>query len=245
MSEEDRCRELRPLIGGLACDALERRDQALAERHLDGCPVCAAELRQLREVVGLLHGALADTGAPESPPVPARVREGLRDRLAAGRAGKPEPRGRGRGRRIAGGAGALLGAAAASLVAVVLLTGGSSADAPVGGYDLNPTAAAPRATGYAWVSPSEAGTDLRLRAEGLGPTSGDQRYRLLVASREGTVDAGSFLVPESGEISGVRLTAAAPLEKITSMRVVRDGRPAGQARVVLRGTPAESVPPYP
>lgn len=62
---------IQELLGAYALDALERDEAEVVERHLEVCPRCRAEVREHREVAGLLGYAGQDAPA------------GLWDRIAA------------------------------------------------------------------------------------------------------------------------------------------------------------------
>lgn len=63
--------DIRSLLGAYALDAVERDEADLLTRHMEVCPRCRAEVREHREVAGLLGYA-----GQEAP-------EGLWDRIAA------------------------------------------------------------------------------------------------------------------------------------------------------------------
>ncbi len=67
--------EIQELLGAYALDAVEPDEAAQIERHLAGCPQCAAEVASYREVAGLLGSAEG-----LAPP-------GLWDRIAVGPGG--------------------------------------------------------------------------------------------------------------------------------------------------------------
>ena len=67
--------EAQELLGAYALDAVEEDEAALVEYHLDRCPRCRDELRNHREVVGLL--AYAGHEAPAG--LWDRVVEGIRE----------------------------------------------------------------------------------------------------------------------------------------------------------------------
>lgn len=64
--------DIHALSGAYAVDALDHRERAEFERHLQGCPICRAEVESLREAAALLP----ETTATAPPPA-------LRDRVLA------------------------------------------------------------------------------------------------------------------------------------------------------------------
>ena len=111
--------EFEALAAGYVLGALEPDDEHVFQRHLDGCPVCEASVRELEEVAGELAYAASPVDPPDT--VWAGIRREIRaDAVpprpaAAGRAGQRAAAG-GRRRRLLGG----LAAAAALLLVVAL-----------------------------------------------------------------------------------------------------------------------------
>jgi anti-sigma factor RsiW len=95
----DACRELRPALGAAALGNADEAERLALLAHLDGCPECRAELRELTSVATALP--LADParveGALTQPPttLAQRVVEALGrppgpdDRLLHGLIGQP------------------------------------------------------------------------------------------------------------------------------------------------------------
>jgi anti-sigma factor RsiW len=71
--------ELRELIPARALDALDPRDAAAVDAHVEGCPECARALDEAREVVGTLAYNVPDAPAPPR----------LRGRILAAAAPRP------------------------------------------------------------------------------------------------------------------------------------------------------------
>ncbi len=67
--------EVQELLGAYALDAVEPNEKALVDYHLDSCPRCRDELRNHREVVGLL----AYSGQDAPPGLWDRVVEQIND----------------------------------------------------------------------------------------------------------------------------------------------------------------------
>jgi anti-sigma factor RsiW len=73
-------RVVRDLLAGYVAGTLDAPDAAALERHLQGCPPCAAYLATYRATVGLARAA-----RPEMPAeMAARLRAFLLERLGAG-----------------------------------------------------------------------------------------------------------------------------------------------------------------
>lgn len=72
MNEHDHIVEL---LGAFALDAVDPDEAALVEDHLRGCPRCAAEVAEHREVAAML----AHTGAPAPEGIWERIVEGLEE----------------------------------------------------------------------------------------------------------------------------------------------------------------------
>ncbi|HEV3013215.1 MAG TPA: zf-HC2 domain-containing protein [Actinomycetota bacterium] len=103
--------DLHTLTGAYAAHALSDTERLAFERHLDACPACAQEVRELTETAARLGGAVA---APPPPDLWDRVRaEALVTRQLAPVVGRADRR-----RRVP----PLLAAAAALLVAVLSVT---------------------------------------------------------------------------------------------------------------------------
>ena len=52
--------EVHTLTGAYVCDALGPQERAAFEAHMDQCPECAAEVRELREVTAIMAAAVAE-----------------------------------------------------------------------------------------------------------------------------------------------------------------------------------------
>ena len=52
--------EVHTLTGAYVCDALGPQERAAFEAHMDQCPECAAEVRELREVAAIMAAAVAE-----------------------------------------------------------------------------------------------------------------------------------------------------------------------------------------
>ncbi|MGI8491626.1 MAG: anti-sigma factor domain-containing protein [Acidimicrobiales bacterium] len=124
--------ELAEALGAFALNALERDEAELVERHLAVCPRCRVEVEQHREVAGLL-GFIGQEAPPglwdrivaslQSPPPALRLElvGSSRSPGSRGPGGRPGRSAAGRARRgdVSWRAVALLGAAAAAVVALL------------------------------------------------------------------------------------------------------------------------------
>jgi anti-sigma-K factor RskA len=115
--------EYEELAAGYVLGALEPDDEHLFQQHLDGCPVCEANVRELEAVVGELAYAVPPVEPPDT--LWAGIRREIRPEAArrtvlpapaAGTEGRPGAGAGGRGLRLLPG----LAAAAAIVVVVVL-----------------------------------------------------------------------------------------------------------------------------
>src|SRR5947209_13689941 len=115
----DPCRELRPALGAVALGNADEADRVALLAHLDGCPECRAELRELTSVAAALplaDPALVDGGLTQ-PPTALGGR--VLGRVAAERFAR-----RMRRRRRIGVVGAAATAIAAAIVAFALVVPG-------------------------------------------------------------------------------------------------------------------------
>jgi anti-sigma-K factor RskA len=204
------CHDVRPLLGAYVLGGLEPDEAAAVREHLDRCPECD---REHRELAGLPH-MLDLIESPEETlqrPSPgleeaildrhARERRAVRERERSRR--RPPILGSWRSRVLAG----VAAAAAAAAVAVFALSDGSSPVNPPSAVaaTLMPGPGAPRAHGTAWLSAVPAGTSVHMRALGL-PRG--EAFELWCIRYDGRwVSAGTFRVADDGH-ADVRLTAA-------------------------------------
>lgn len=108
------CQEVREQLSAYLDEELEPAGRAEVRRHVEGCPVCRAELESLKRTIQMV-GSLPRVAAPES------IFEELRDQLARETLLAPvqAPPRAGRGRQVAALSG-ILAAAAALLVASII-----------------------------------------------------------------------------------------------------------------------------
>jgi hypothetical protein len=233
------------LTGAYAVDALSDTERLAFERHLDACPACAQEARELSEATAWLG-----TAAPARPPAdlwervrtgaaatsqlpPAAARPGQR------RAGRAGARG---GRRFA----ALLAAAAVLLVAAVSLVALDLGRAGRPGRPVDLVAAVLRApdarrvvaalpdgTGQAAVVVSRGEGRAVFEASGLPPAPAARTYQLWVVDRAGPRPAG--LVDGGGRVTRLLEGRVDGTEQV-AMTVERRGgaaRPTSEPVVVV------------
>jgi hypothetical protein len=209
----DPCRDLRGALGAAALAGGDPADDIALRAHLDGCPACRAELRELTLVASALtmvpFGALE--AAPEEPSgaLGARVLE----RLARER---DEVRAR-RMRRMFVGAGSLAGVAAA-VIALVLVIGNGGGNGPAGLRVALPAVGRERATATATLRSKDAGTEVVMQVTGLH--RGDY-YWLWITDEDGRrLGAGTF--QGSDHPIAPRFTAAMPLSEARRIWVTDD-----------------------
>ncbi|QKE83892.1 anti-sigma factor [Arthrobacter sp. NEB 688] len=173
--------ELRHLLGPWVLGGLDAADRARFGAHLDGCPVCRAEVEASTPVAGLLRrvppqewARPATDGAPPGDLAPLLLAVAAQRRA-------------GRRRTLALGA----------LAATVALVGGVALGARLDGPQDPPPVAAAIAlapapgsgtTGRADLAPRPWGTQLALEVLDL-PSTG--RYALVVHSTDGTRETGA------------------------------------------------------
>jgi hypothetical protein len=231
VSARPACAPWEASIAAFVLGALEPAESAALERHLAGCAVCEAERRRLAVIPPLLD--LAGEGGEASPKPPA----GLEDALVARLAERPapataRPAGRRWRRAVPVLGGVLTGAAIAAAVVSVWPASVSALS-----YPLVPTAVAPGARAEARLTPTTAGTSVRLRVHGLPQTGPDRAYELRFQRPGDAMTAGTFRVGPGGS-ADVQMTTAAGLGEYRLMRVVlvpRGAGPGAPGVVVLTG----------
>jgi anti-sigma factor RsiW len=247
--------DLHTLTGAYAAHAMSETERLAFERHLDACPACAQEVRELTQTAARLGAAVA---APPPPDLWDRVRaEALATRQLAPVVGRADRRRRA-GR---GGAGAglragrrrfppLLAAAAALLVAILSVTAlnlgllGRSdrsertADlvaAVLAAPDARRVAATPGGTGQATVVVSRRRGQAVFVASGLPPAPAARTYQLWVVDRSGPRPAGLVEVAGGGRVTRL-LDGPVTGDEQVAMTVERRGgaaRPTSEPVVVV------------
>jgi hypothetical protein len=193
----DACRELRATLGAVAIGRADPAEELALRAHLDGCPECRAELRELTSVAAAL--ALADPshgmGGPTQPP-PALEKRVLR-LLAGERTAR-----RARTRRRVAVVAATATAIAAALVAFVLVVPDRS---PSGTRVVFASKAGVSAA--ATLHPRSAGTEVAFHVSGLD--KGDAYWLWLTGNDGHRIGAGTFR--GTGTPTDLVMTAAIPL----------------------------------
>jgi hypothetical protein len=194
----DACRELRPALGAVALGNADDAERLALLAHLDGCPECRAELRELTSVADALplaDPALVD-GALTQPP--GALGERVLGRVAAERFTR-----RTRRRRRIGVVATAATAIAAAIVAFALVVPNSS---PAGTH-VQLTAKEPGVRGEATLKADDAGTDVVFHVAGLH--QGEYYWLWLTGDDGDRVGAGTF--QGTADASDLLMTAALPL----------------------------------
>jgi anti-sigma factor RsiW len=235
--------DLHTLTGAYAAHALSDTERLAFERHLDACPACAQEVRELEATAARLGAAVA---APPPPELWDRIRaEALATRQLPPVAGRAERRRQAR-RRVP----LLLAAAAALLVAVLSVTAlnlgllgrADRADRTAGlvaavlaAPDARRVAALPGGTGQATVVVSRQRGRAVFVADGLPPAPAARTYQLWVVSRSGPRPAGLVEVAGEGPVTRLLDGPVTGNEQV-AMTVERKGgsaRPTSEPVVVV------------
>jgi hypothetical protein len=234
--------DLHILTGAYAADALSETERLAFERHLDACPACDQEVRELTETAARLGSAVA-------LPPPAALWDRVQAEAAATRQlseGGPTPLS-GRVRRRFP---PLLAAAAALLVAAVSVTvlnlglpglGGRS-EGPVdlvaavlSAPDARRIAAKPGPTGQVAVVVSRRRGQAVFEASGLPEVPAARTYQLWVVDRSGPRPAGLVEPGGAGKVTRLLEGRVTGSEQV-AMTVERRGgaaRPTSEPVVVV------------
>ena len=246
--------DLHTLTGAYAADALSETERLAFERHLDACPACDQEVRELTETAARLGSAVA-------LPPPAALWDRVRAEAAATRqllppVADPTPLS-GRGAALAGGRGVrrrlppLLAAAAALLVAAAIsvtalnlgLPGqGGRSEGPVdlvaavlSAPDARRIAARPGPTGQVAVVVSRRRGQAVFEASGLPEVPAARTYQLWVVDRSGPRPAGLVEPGGAGKVTRLLEGRVTGSEQV-AMTVERRGgaaRPTTEPVVVV------------
>ena len=245
--------DLHTLTGAYAADALSETERLAFERHLDACPACDQEVRELSETAARLGSAVA-------LPPPAALWDRVRAEAAATRqlppVADPTPLS-GRGAALAGGRGVrrrfppLLAAAAALLVAAAIsvtalnlgLPGqGGRSEGPVdlvaavlSAPDARRIAAKPGPTGQVAVVVSRQRGQAVFEASGLPEVPAARTYQLWVVDRSGPRPAGLVEPGGAGKVTRLLEGRVTGSEQV-AMTVERRGgaaRPTTEPVVVV------------
>jgi len=215
MRTEDH-RDLRLSLGAYALGDLPEDERAALAAHLEGCPECRTELRELEGVTALLP--LADPARIEAPATrpPADLGTRIEAQIAAESAKEGRVRRRWRFRLGLGGAVAAA-AVAALLVLVVLPGGGESSPAQEVKFTSVPKGVSIAAT----LEPHAFGTEIQMYVSGI--RSGTL-CRVFLRDKGGrTFPAGSFRYRWGGD-SEAELSSALDLSRTAEIGVHAGGR---------------------
>jgi anti-sigma-K factor RskA len=243
------------LTGAYVADALPGGERAAFERHLEACPACAREMRELRATLARL-GSAAAAAPPAALWDRVRAEAGATRQLPPLAGWESRPRHPGRGaaaaaRRAGRRPGpALLAAAAALLVAVVSLaalslglagrSGGRDRTvdlvaAVLAAPDARRVAALPGGTGQAAVVVSRRRGQAVFEASGLAPAPAGRTYQLWVVGRAGPRPAGLVEADAGGRVTRLLEGRVNGTEQV-AMTVERRGgaaRPTSEPVVVV------------
>ena len=232
--------DLHTLTGAYAAHALSDTERLAFERHLDACPACAQEVRELEATTAHLGVTVA---APPPPELWDRIRA---EALVTRQLPPVAERRRQAGRRVP----PLLAAAAALLVAVLSVTAlnlgllgradraDRTADlvaAVLAAPDARRFAAQPGGTGQATVVVSRQRGRAVFVADGLPPAPADRTYELWVVNRSGPRPAGLVEVAGEGRVTRLLDGPVTGNEQV-AMTVERQGgaaRPTSEPVVVV------------
>jgi hypothetical protein len=193
------CREYRAALGAVALGNADAAEELALQAHLDGCPDCRAELRELTSVAASLP--LADvTHVVGDIPQPSSALGGhVLGRVAAERTAR-----RARLRRRVAAAAATATAIAAAILALVLVapSNGSGGTHVVFASRVGVSAAAT-------LRARDAGTEVSFHVSGL--QTGDYYWLWLTGADEHRIAAGTF--QGTDKPSNLVMTAAIPLSE--------------------------------
>jgi hypothetical protein len=193
------CREYRAALGAVALGGADPAEELALQAHLDGCPDCRAELRELTSVAAALPLADITHVVGDLPEPPTSLGHQVLGRVAAERTAV-----RTRLRRRVAVATATAAAIAAAIIALVLIvpSSGSGGTHVVFASRVGVSAAAT-------LRARDAGTEVSFRVSGLHP--GDYYWLWLTGADEHRIAAGTFQGTERP--SNLVMTAAIPLSE--------------------------------
>jgi hypothetical protein len=228
-------RDWRLSLGAYALGDLPPDERAAMAAHIEGCPECRAELRELEGVAALLP--LADPARIEGPPVrpPADLGARIEAQIAAESA--KEGRVKRRRRLRFGFGGAIAVAAVAALLAIfVMPIGGESSPAQKVEFASVPNGISIKAT----LEPHAFGTEIHMYVSGI---SSGTLCRVFLRDADGkTFSAGSFRY-RWGDDSEAELSSALDLSQAAAIGVHAGGRtfvaPVDPATALVSGAEIE------
>ena len=206
----DPCRDWRGALGAAALGGIDPAEAIALQAHLDGCPACRAELRDLTAVARALAAVPIErvTSAPAEPP--GALGDRVFERVARERVVR---RGR-HTRRVLVGAGAFASAAAAVVALVLLLV---SVGGPASGTKVVLTSHM-GASASATLHAKSVGTEVDVKFAGLRP--GHYYWLWLTGADGDRIAAGTF--SGSRHSTEIRLMAALPLSETRRIWVTDD-----------------------
>ena len=224
-------RDWRLSLGAYALGDLPPDERAAMAAHIEGCPECRTELRELEGVAALLP--LADPARIEGPPVrpPADLGARIEAQIAAESA--KEGRVKRRRRLRFGFGGAVAVAVVAALLAIVVLpVGGESSPAQKVEFASVPNGISIKAT----LEPHAFGTEIQMYVKGM--PSGTLCRVFLRDAAGRTYSAGSFRYRwEEG--SEAHLSSGLDLSQAAEIGLHAGGRtfvaPVSQATALVSG----------
>jgi hypothetical protein len=228
-------RDWRLSLGAYALGDLPPDERAAIAAHIEGCPECRAELRELEGVSALL--SFADPDRIEAPAVrpPADLGARIEAQIAAETA--KEGRVKRRRRLRFGFGGAVAVAAVVALLAIFVLPGGGESS-PAQKVEF---ASVPKGVSiHATLEPHAFGTEIRMYVDGV---SSGTLCRVFLRDAAGrTYSAGSFRYRWE-EDSEAELSSALDLSQATEIGVHAGGRtftaPVGKATAQVSGAEIE------
>ncbi len=192
------CSDARTALGAYALGALDPAERRQVDEHLHGCPACAAELAEFRDLAALLDRV--DPEDLQAAPVAPSPDLFARTSAAAVAAGHPRrTRLRARSRTWALAAAVVLAVLGAGAGITVWATGSDeqSASATAGPVQVTVTA-----------SPADAGSALEVTVAGMRP---GETCRLVAVDRDGNrYEAGDWPVSADGDGTWVGWTDVDP-----------------------------------
>ena len=221
--------ETRNLLGPYVMGALDPQEERAVEEHLDGCPGCREEMRELR----LAHEHLADLADATRTPPPELKGRVVADTPRQTPGGAPV-------RRLPPWAAAAAAVLCALAVLGVLFSAGlSDLFAPEVATTLRPTPLAPGAGGELRIERSSANTQAELEVWDLPPLEEGEYYELWFGKGEGRVSAGTFTVGEGGRVTCQMTVPEATVGDYRRVGITREKFPVeprmDRAKVVLGG----------
>ncbi len=204
MSPEDH-RRFREMIGAFLLDDLDEHERASVRAHIEGCPICQEEIRDLQPVVDALAEASRGHLVREPTP-PPDLEERTLARISEDRRTRRRER---LGRAALVAAAVLVVAAALALIPRLL-----APEVPLEPVSFSTTA--PGVDAEANLVAHTWGTETKLVASGLEE---DRTYRVALLTENDTrVSSGSFIGTGDEEVE-CSLNAALDRERATGLEI--------------------------